>query len=472
MKATSQQGSEPPSRLLLLSSLVLLLAASDGLANSQLVLRHGSAIDRGREYKGVVDVAIDPGFHNARVAVSVDGQQVATALTSPYHLFVDFGPTAVQHRIAITATAPGGKRTRWTETINEGRLPLSVTVKAIDVTSGLFEAETTAPDEDPVERVQLWDNGQVAAEITERPYQFTVPPALLATGFVQVTARTKSGEEAADFWSPAGNIHVGELQVRTVPIFVSVVDRNGVTHDNIDRSLFRVLDNDTEAKIIEFGKAFDQPISIALLLDSSASMTYSMSAAAKAASEFVAHALKPGDRCSVTAVQDVPRRKQPLTDDRVAITKALEGIVPSGRTAIFDSLASAIRELRDEKYRRAIVLMTDGNDTASNWSFEDVDALAREAAIPIYFIVYEGDGDSRSLDRLNYLATQTGGFVATATQQNLMARYAEIEKDLRAQFAITYQISDFGKSNEWRNVRVLVNSPKLSARTIKGYFTP
>jgi Ca-activated chloride channel homolog len=457
---------------LVLSSLVLLLAAAEGAANSQLVLKHGTSIARGRDYKGIVDLVIDPGFDNAKVAVSIDGQQVATALTSPYHLVVDFGPTAVQHRMAITATSASGRRTRWSETINEGKLPLSVTVKAIDVATGLFEAETTAPDEDPVEIVQLWDNGQVAATTAAPPYRFTVPPALLATGFVQVTARTKSGEEVADFWSPSGNVHVGELQVRTVPIFVSVVDRNGVTHDNIDRSLFRVLDNGNEAKIIEFGKAFDQPISIALLLDSSASMTYSMQAAGKAAAEFVTHALKPGDRCSITAVQDVPRRKQPLTDDRAAITRALEEIVPDGRTALFDSLASAIRELRDEKNRRAIVLMTDGTDTSSNWSFDDVESLAREAGIPIYFIVYEGDGDARSLDRLNYLATQTGGFMATATQQNLMARYSEIERDLRAQFAITYQVSDFGKSNEWRNVRVLVDSPKLTARTIKGYFTP
>ena len=472
MKSSAHQGSEPPSRALLLSSLLLLLAASGAFADNQLVLKHGSVDQRGREYKGIVDVAIDPGFDNARVAVSVDGQQVAASLTSPYHLTVDFGPTAVEHRIIVIATSNNGKRTRWTETINEGKLPLSVTVKAIDTATGLFEAEATAPADDPIEIVQLWDNGQVAAEVRDAPYRFTVPPNVLATGFVQVTARTKSGDEAADFWSPAGNVHVGELQVRTVPIFVSVVDRDGMTHDNIDRSLFRVLDNGTEAKILEFGKAFDQPISIALLLDASASMTYSMRAAGKAASEFVAHALKQGDRCSVTAVQDVPRRRQSLTDDRTAIAKAIQGIVPEGRTALFDALASAIRELRDEKNRRAIVLMTDGTDTVSNWSYDDVEALAREAGIPIYFIVYEGDGDAHSLDRLNYLATQTGGFVSTATQQNLMARYSEIERDLRAQFAITYQISDFGKSNEWRNVRVLVNSPKLTARTIKGYFTP
>ena len=78
------------------------------------------------------------------------------------------------------------------------------------------------------------------------------------------------------------------------------------------------------------------------------------------------------------------------------------------------------------------------------------------------------------IDRLNYLAGQTGGFVVTANaeQHNLQAKYAAIERDLRAQFAIRYQISDFKKPNAWRKVRVVLNSPKLTARTIRGYFAP
>jgi Ca-activated chloride channel family protein len=339
----------------------------------------------------------------------------------------------------------------------------------------VFEVDATSPADDPIESVQLWDKGQSIATASEPPYRFTVPAETLAGGFVQVTARTKAGEEAADFWSATGNVHVEELQVRTVPIFVSVVDRNGVTHDNVDRSLFRIIDGTTEGRIIEFGKAFDQPISIALVLDASASMTYSMKHVSKAAADFVEKALKQGDRCSVTAIQDVPRRKQPLTADREGIAKAVTGIVPDGRTALYDAVISAIRELREEKNRRAIVVLTDGSDTTSTWSFDEIEKLAREAAIPIYFIAYEGgseDDGARDLERLRYLASQTGGFVATATQQNLMARYTEIEKDLRAQFAITYQVSDFGKSNEWRRVRVVVNSPNLTARTIMGFFTP
>jgi Ca-activated chloride channel homolog len=449
---------------------LLLLVAIPAAGSTQLLLERGSNQGHTGIYTGVVDLTITPGFDNAKVTVSVDGQKIVTNLLSPWHVAVDFGPQPVQHRITISAVTPQGKRVQWTETVNEGNLPLGVQIRQIDART--FEAVTTAPKEDPVQVVQLWHEGQSVADLTAEPYRFTVPDAIVTSGFVQITARTKSGEEAADFWSAAGSVVSEELQVRTVPIFVSVVDRNGNTRDDVERSQFRIIDNESEATIVEFGKAFDQPISIALLLDASASMTYSMAHAAKAAADFVDRALKDGDRCSVTAIQDVPRRKQDLSSDRASIAKAVRGITPSGSTALYDAVITAIRELREEKNRRAIVILTDGGDTASNYGYDDATKMAREAGIPMYFIAYEGGDDAQDLDRLRFLAAETGGFVATATQQNLMARYEAIEKDLRAQFAIKYQISDFGKANQYRRVRVVMDSPKLTARTIKGYFTP
>ena len=443
-------------------------------ANMQLVLERGREIDSG-EYSGVVDLAIVPGFDGAKVGVLVDGQKVASNLLPPHRLTVDLGPKAVQHKITVIAHSPKGRRVQWSQTINRGLLPLGLQVKPVDLQSGLFRVEATSPKDDPILAVELWNDGTAIARDVAAPYEFEVPAPVVESGFVQVTARTKSGEEAADFWTAAGNVVGRELQIRTVPIFVSVVDRNGETRDDVDHSQFRIIDGEAEAKIIEFGKAFDQPISIALLVDASASMTPSMQHAAKAAAEFVKHALKEGDRASVTAIQDVPRRRVSLTTDHAAISAALEGMQPRGKTALYDAVATAIRELRDEKNRRAIVALTDGGDTASNWSYSEMQQLAREAGIPLYVIAYSGGLDTdpaRDIDRLRYIASQTGGFVATATQQNLMARYRAIEKDLRAQFAITYQVSDFGKSNEWRPVRVVVDSPKLTARTIQGYFTP
>ena len=459
----------------LLASLLLILAHVPAAvaAEMQLVFDRKQPLTQTSNVKGVVDLAVNPGFDNARVTVLVDGQKIADGLLSPYHVVVDFGPAAVEHTIQVVARGANGRRAQWSETVNRGIQSLSVRVKAIDTASGSFEAIATAPPHDPIATVRLWEEGRVIASATEPPYRFSVPATVLESGFVQITATTKSGEEAADFWSSVGNVVSDELQIRTVPIFVSVVDRDGNTHEDVDRSLFRIIDGNEEGRIIEFGKAFDQPISIALLIDASASMIYSMEKAAKAAAEFSRHALKEGDRCSVTAVQDVPRVKHALSGDHAGITTALGSIVAQGQTALYDALAFAIRDLRGEENRRAIVVLTDGSDTSSSYEYREVEKLAREAAIPMYFIAYEGsDDDGRDLDRLRHLATQTGGFVATATQQNLLARYEAIERDLRAQFAITYQISDFGRTNEWRPVRVVLDSRELSARTIKGYFAP
>src|SRR5205085_2499451 len=402
------------------------------------------------------------------------GQKLAEGLRTPYRLIVDFGPTAIEHKIAVTAWSRENRRVRWQQTVNRGLLPLTVRVVAVDVPNRVFEASVTAPADDPIEAVELWEGGHVLASRTSAPYRFTIPAENFHQGFVQVTARTKSGEEAADFWSASGDVKVDNVDVRTVPLYVSVVDRNGSTLDNVDRSLFRVMDNDSVGKIVEFGKAFDQPISIALMLDASSSMTYAMHDAINAAVGFVKHTLKDGDRCAIFSIRDVPRREQSLTADRAQVEKALTGVKPQGQTALYDAIGTAIRELRDEKNRRAIVILTDGGDTSSIASYDEAEKTAREAGVPIYFIAYESwePTSAHDLERLRFIATETGGFVATASQQNLAAKYSEIEKDLRAQFAITYQVTDFAKHNEWRKVRVVLNSTKLTARTIGGYFAP
>ena len=458
---------------LLPSLLVVFFFAASASATTQLTLRRGETAPHG-EYVGVIDLTVDPGFEDARVWISIDGQKIAEGMRWPHKVTVDFGPTAIEHKIAVTAVGSSKRRVQWHETINKGHLPLSVQVRPVDLANRIFEARTTAPETDPVVVVEVWHRAEKIATVSDAPFRFEVPAEVLSSGFVQVTARSKGGDEAADFWSAAGDVHVESIQVRTVPIFVSVVDRKGTTHGDVDRALFRIMDNEAEGMIVEFGNAFDQPISIALLLDASASMTGWMPAASRAAQEFTSRTLKPGDRCSVTAIHDVPRRKQPLTSDTELVKKALETIRPAGRTALYDAIASALRELNEEKNRRAVVILTDGDDTESTRSFEEVEKAAVEAGIPLYFIVYNTgfEANERRVEQLRHLAAQTGGFVAVATNQNLTAKYSEIEKDLRAQFAILYQVTDFVRPKEWRRIRVTLASPKFTARTIRGYFTP
>ena len=184
-------------------------------------------------------------------------------------------------------------------------------IEPVDVANRIFEANVTSPDEDPiVERFRLGRRQSRSRPPSSRRTASRFPPKHFAQKTVQVTARTKSGDEAADFWSAAGDVKSEALEVRTVPLFVSVVDSNGTAHDDVDQALFKVVDNGTEGQILQIGKAFDQPISIALLLDASTSMTYEMPKATRAAVNFVESTLKAGDRCAVYSVRSAaaPRR--------------------------------------------------------------------------------------------------------------------------------------------------------------------
>jgi VWFA-related protein len=183
--------------------------------------------------------------------------------------------------------------------------------------------------------------------------------------------------------------------------------------------------------------------------------------------------LRPDDRCAVFAIQSVPRRTLALTVGPAAAGKALGSIRAAGDTALYDSVASAIRELKGEKARRAIVVLSDGEDTASVNSFDDLVKDATGAGIPVYFIAFSGDSRTTiGFDKMRYLVSQTGGFLASAIDKSLPETYRLIEKDLREQYAIRYQVSDLSKPNEWRRVRVVLKSPQLTARTITGYYTP
>jgi hypothetical protein len=99
---------------------------------------------------------------------------------------------------------------------------------------------------------------------------------------------------------------------------------------------------------------------------------------------------------------------------------------------------------------------------------------AKVAAIPIYVIAFSTGTpeEARALDPLRLLTAETGGFLAIADAEKLEQRYRSIANDLRAQYAIKYQITDSSTAGEWRPVKVVVNSPKLSARTIRGYLAP
>lgn len=417
---------------------------------------------------GRTEMIVTPPEIPASVTLFVDGAPIGTKTAAPYTFDVDFGPQPLERKISVSARS-GSKSIRWSRIFNRGRQPLTITLEATD--DGVFRAETTAPEDDPVVEVSFFAGATLLATLTEPPWVLHDPPADTSTIFV--TAKSRSGAEVADTFA-MGDVLVAAYDVRTVPLFVSVIDDRGIVLDGLSRSDFKVFDKGKAAKIIDFGRAWDEPISLALVVDASSSMGQSMSAVAGAARRFLDSVIRDGDRVALFTIRSVPKREVALSSDTSQFRSAIDGMRAGGETALYDSVSTAIRELRDEQRRRAIVLLSDGDDTSSNRTFEEIALEAKQAGIPIFSIVFDAGVEraSRARDELQFLAVSTGGFIASARTDDLAKRYDLIAKDLRSQYAIRYQVADASKPQEWRPVKVVLNSPKLSARTISGYFAP
>ena len=427
-----------------------------------------------KEVRGVAEITVIPPFDEAKVSILLDGKVVSSASSAPYSVELDFGTATIEHRIGVVARSRDGKKkSEWSHVVNRGHHPLTISVRLHAAEADAYvEAVCTSPREDPIVAVEFFDGSMIIGTSAKAPHRVSVPMGY-SPPVLYATVRTRSGAEETDFLATGADIAVESFQLRTVPIYVSVVDQSGSARSNLKKNSFRILDNGRETRILDFAPAFGQPISIALLQDSSASMNQDMEAATTAATKFLESTLKPKDRLAIFAIRDVPRREQPITPDWKTAVEKLRELKAGGNTAIYDAIACSVRELKEEKNRRAIVIFTDGEDTSSNANFDETLELARRAGIPIYAIAYgPGVESSQHLERLKLLAADTGGFVSIAATNNLNQKFEQIARDLRAQYAIRYQVGDNSKSNQWRPIKVVVNSPKLTARTIKGYFTP
>jgi len=269
--------------------------------------------------------------------------------------------------------------------------------------------------------------------------------------------------------------------VDVVLLNVTVTDgaRRYVT--DLDLGDFTVLE-EGRPQNITFSRKADVRMALALLIDSSASMEQALPVAQDAAVGFVRQ-LGPADAASVIDFDSRVNVLAPFTNDKTALETAIRSAASGGSTAIYNAVYIALRELGkirldDEQeglHRRAIVVLSDGEDTSSLVSFDEaLDAALRSDTV-IYTI---GLGIEASVTRrsgdpsfvLTRLAQQTGGraFFPTVAK-DLAGVYADIRDELANQYLLAY-ISTSDRTGQWRRVNVRVNRPGVTVRTKQGYF--
>ena len=271
--------------------------------------------------------------------------------------------------------------------------------------------------------------------------------------------------------------------VDVVSLNVTVSDLDGRFVTNLDQSAFLVYEDGVEQDVTFFTKT-QLPIALALLIDTSASMDERMTTAQEAAIGF-SQRLRPEDLAEIVDFDSRVDILQGFTNDAEQLERAIQRTSAGGSTSLYNAMYIALRDLakaplREADVRReAIVVLSDGEDTSSLVTFEEVLEQAKRSETAIYSIGLKSDesrsrrGFSEADFVLRQLAQETGGRAFfPETVDELTTIYQQISDELSSQYSIGYISANPTRNGQWRRIVVDVAQDATSTRTKQGYYAP
>ena len=273
-----------------------------------------------------------------------------------------------------------------------------------------------------------------------------------------------------------------------VALNVTVLDPRKQYVAGLTQGDFAVYEDGVQQQV-RFFEAQDIPVDLIVLIDTSSSMRDKMDAVHEAAVGFL-RTLKTEDRGAVVAFSDGVEVLQTLTPDRQALETAIRSTTAHGSTSLHNALYVALKQFgrpaggTTELRRQAIAVLSDGEDTSSLITFDDVLELARKSGVTIYTIGLQSKpaaargsvATSRSFSTADYsmksLAQETGAQAFFPQHvSELKSVYATIAQELASQYAIAYSPANGRPDGRFRRIVVQVTArPELRLRTRAGYM--
>jgi Ca-activated chloride channel family protein len=279
----------------------------------------------------------------------------------------------------------------------------------------------------------------------------------------------------------AGRTPAQQLQLRAdarlVLVPATVMDDRQRPVDGLLRENFRLFDDGVEQAIAHFD-ADDAPFALGIVLDASASMRRTAPLAPRAMTELLEKAQKE-DEFFLVEFSNQARLVTRLTHDAQEIVRSLARSNPEGRTALFDAILLALREIREAASpRRALLVVTDGLDNQSGLTSAQIERVIRESAVPIYTLAVVSRGlrtaDLMAIEWLRRTAVQTGGRKYESRAGDLSEYVRQISRDLRSQYVLGF--SSGRADGRDHDLRVEVTPPagarKPRAISRPAYFAP
>jgi VWFA-related protein len=284
-----------------------------------------------------------------------------------------------------------------------------------------------------------------------------------------------------------------KTQVSLVNLFATVRDKSKRIVGDLKKEDFRITEDNQEQKIAFYSKEVALPITLALLLDTSGSEQYMLSAIQEAGSSFLRRILRKGDEALVMSFDSDVDLLSDFTDDHGQLDRAVRRSrinIPSGGsiggnpgpvgsrqitgTALYDAIYLACGEkLNSEAGRKAIVIVTDAQDEGSKVRIEEAIEAAQRTDTVIHVILVADPHYGANTGAAKKLAEETGGRVLNASsEKKLMEAFDEISAELRSQYTLGYYPTNSERDGKFRKVKVETVNHDLRVLARKGYYAP
>jgi Ca-activated chloride channel family protein len=271
--------------------------------------------------------------------------------------------------------------------------------------------------------------------------------------------------------------------IEIVSLNVTVTDAANHYVTDLGETDFSVFEDGVKQNLTFFSRR-QQPIALSLLLDSSASMEQHLGTLQTAATNFIKR-LKPNDIAQVVDFDSRVEIRQGFTGNQGDLQGAIEQTNAGGSTSLHNAIYIALKELRKVKAvneedvrRQALIVFSDGEDTSSLVSFEEVLDLAKRSETAIYAIALRGnDVQAKGFREAEFvmrtLAQETGGRAFfPARIEDLTGVYTQIADELASQYTLGYTSANQRRDGAWRRLVVQVSRANITPRTKKGYYGP
>ncbi|MGB9028827.1 MAG: VWA domain-containing protein [Acidobacteriaceae bacterium] len=274
----------------------------------------------------------------------------------------------------------------------------------------------------------------------------------------------------------------------TIPVSVNevylefvVTDKHGHFIRDLQQNQFALLDDHkAPAQVYSFTQQTNLPLRVGVLIDTSTSIRQRFEFEQQAATAFLLQIVHPqSDKAFVEGFDVTPDYRQDWTNNLDQLTAGIQSLRPGGGTALYDAVYSACRDKLltargQEPVRKAIVLVSDGDDNQSHAYLEDSIKECQRAETNIYAISTNvSPSRDRGDDILEKMASATGGKAFFPTRiEDMPNSFQEIQDELRSQYALVYKPADFKTDGAFRTIYLFCLDRRYSVRVRQGYYAP